>query len=466
MTPVESFRDQHIAVFGLGGSGLSTVRALREGGAHIAAWDDSEKSREAARTKNIALIDLSKADWSSYRALVLAPGVPLTHPAPHWSVKKAHAMGIPVIGDIELFCCERTHRAPKAPFVAITGTNGKSTTTSLIAHLLTCAGRDVALGGNIGTAVLDLPPPANTRHHVLECSSFQIDLAPSLAPTIGVLLNITPDHLDRHGTMENYAAVKERLVAQAETAIIGIDDEWCRAIAQRRQEAGRPLIKISMSDNAGSDYLIEGSRISKRAGSVFQLLIDLSSIPTLRGVHNTQNAAAAIAAVTALGVDLATIRSGLETFPGLAHRLEIVGHIGRAVVINDSKATNADATEKALTSFPRGLYWIAGGRAKEGGIEPLTPLFNRVERAYLIGEAAQDFAHTLKAQIPYEISGTLEAALAKAVEDSQSSHAEEPVILLSPACASYDQFKNFEERGDRFRALVQSQSGFKPREKR
>lgn len=466
MTPVESFRDQHIAVFGLGGSGLSTIRALREGGAHIAAWDDSEKSRDAALRKNVLLVDLSQTDWAAFRALVLAPGVPLTHPAPHWSVKKAQAAGLPVIGDIELFCLERARRAPTAPLVAITGTNGKSTTTSLIAHLLAAAQCDVALGGNIGTAVLDLPPPSASLYHVLECSSFQIDLAPSLAPTIGVLLNITPDHLDRHGTMENYAAVKERLVASAEIAIISIDDEWCRAIAQRRQDAGRPLITLSMAEKAGSDYLIEGSRISKRTGTGFTPLVDLSSIPTLRGVHNSQNAAAAIAAVSSLGIDLATIQKGLETFPGLAHRLEIIGHIGRAVVINDSKATNADATEKALMSFPDGLFWIAGGRAKEGGIEPLEPLFNRVEKAYLIGEAARDFSRTLHSHVPYEMSGTMDAALLSALKHAQDSKASEPVILLSPACASYDQFKNFEERGNQFRALVQSQAGFKPRENR
>ena len=466
MTPVESFRGENVAVFGLGGSGLSTVKALEAGGAYLAAWDDSVTSREAARQKNIALVDLSKEDFSHYRALILAPGVPLTHPEPHWSVKKAKAVGIPVIGDIELFCRERQRAALQSPFVAITGTNGKSTTTSLIAHLLSSAGRDVALGGNIGTAVLDLPPPSLTRYHVLECSSFQIDLTPSIAPTVGVLLNITPDHLDRHGTMENYASVKERLVASAELSIIGIDDEWCQAIAARREEAGRPLITLSLNDRQAADYVIKGSLISKRDGQELKPIIDLSSIATLRGTHNAQNAAAAIAAVSALGLTSDEIIEGLRTFPGLAHRLEIIGHLGRALVINDSKATNADATEKALLSFADGLFWIAGGRAKEGGIEPLMPLFNRVEKAYLIGEAAHDFASTIGSKVPFEISGHLEAALLKAKQDAQASRTKEPVILLSPACASYDQFKNFEERGNQFRALVQSQSDFQPPEQR
>lgn len=465
MTPVESFRGETVAVFGLGGSGLSTVKALEAGGACVAAWDDSETSREAARQKNIELVDLSQSDFSQYRALILAPGVPLTHPEPHWSVKKAKAAHIPVIGDIELFCLERQRAASNAPFVAITGTNGKSTTTSLIAHLLSVSGRDVALGGNIGTAVLDLPPPSLTRYHVLECSSFQIDLTPSLVPSVGVLLNITPDHLDRHGTMENYASVKERLVASAELAIIGIDDDWCRAIAKRRRDGGKPLITLSLNDHEDADYVIQGSIILKRSGTEFKSIIDLSSVATLRGTHNAQNAAAAIAAVSALGLSDQEIIKGLHTFPGLAHRLEIIGHLGRALVINDSKATNADATEKALLSFSEGIFWIAGGRAKEGGIEPLSPLFTRVEKAYLIGEAALDFAATLGGRVSFEISGTLEAALVKAKHDAQVSRAKEPVILFSPACASYDQFKNFEERGNRFRALAQSQAEFRPREK-
>ncbi len=239
MTPVESFKGKRVALFGLGGSGLSTARALAAGGAQVAAWDDGEAGRLKAVAEGVALEDLAGVDWRGFAALVLSPGVPLTHPEPHWTVQAAKAAGVEVIGDIELFCREREARAGGAPFIAITGTNGKSTTTALIAHILREAGRDVQLGGNIGVPILDLEPPSDERIHVIECSSFQIDLAPSLAPTIGVLLNITPDHLDRHGTMENYAAIKERLVAHAEVALVSVDDAYCHAIGARLAEAAR-----------------------------------------------------------------------------------------------------------------------------------------------------------------------------------------------------------------------------------
>ena len=238
MTPVATLRGQRVALFGLGGSGLSTLRALVAGGADVAAWDDSEAARAKATAAGFAPVDLAAADWSAFACLVLAPGVPLTHPKPHWTVERAHRAGVAVIGDIELFVRERRALAPKAPFVAITGTNGKSTTTALIAHILREAGRDVALGGNIGVPVLDLPPPAANRIHVIECSSFQIDLAPSLDPSVGLMINLTPDHLDRHGTLEAYAAIKERLVAQADLALVGVDDEPCRAVVARLRAAG------------------------------------------------------------------------------------------------------------------------------------------------------------------------------------------------------------------------------------
>ena len=462
MTPVSTFAYKRVAVFGLGGSGIVTAQALIAGGAKVDAWDDSDVSRMAAVASGITVVDLSTVDFSSYAALVLSPGVPLTHPKPHWAVEKAHQADVEIIGDIELYCRERLALAPLAPFVAITGTNGKSTTTALIAHLLRVAGRDVALGGNIGTAVLALEPPSSERVHVIECSSYQIDLAPWLKPTVGVLLNLTPDHLDRHGTMAHYASVKERLVAASDTAIIGVDDEWCRAIADRCEAAKHTVVRLSVESTLETGINRRGSEIYWTCLGEQRSVADLDGIPTLRGVHNAQNAAAAIAAVSALGVSDDDIREGLKSFPGLAHRLEVIGHIGKAIAINDSKATNADATEKALASFERGIFWIAGGRAKEGGVAPLRPYFERIEKAYLIGEAADDFARTLEGHVPYQRSGTLEAALQQAAVDAQASTSPEPCILLSPACASFDQFKNFETRGAQFRSHVEAMPGFKP----
>jgi UDP-N-acetylmuramoylalanine--D-glutamate ligase len=453
VTPVETLRGESVAVFGLGGSGLSTVRALVEGGAEVAVWDDSPKARERAAHAGFALVDLAASDWSRFDLFVLSPGVPLTHPAPHWTVDLAKAAGVPIVGDIELFSRERAARAPRAPFVAITGTNGKSTTTALIAHVLREGGRDVAMGGNIGTPVLDLPPPADSRTHVIESSSYQIDLAPSLAPSVGLLINITPDHLDRHGDLARYAAVKERLVAQSEVALIGVDDEICREICARlRARGGAPrVVAISGAETPLADIFVRNRRVMARGES--EPLADLGAARALRGAHNAQNAAFACATARALGVDREQIARALHSFPGLAHRMEEVGRLGRVLFINDSKATNADAAEKALLSF-RDIHWICGGKPKEGGIEPLRPLFSRIAKAYLIGAATEDFAHTLNGAVPFERCGTVDVATAAAARDATRSAAHEPVVLLSPACASFDQFANFEVRGDAFRAAV------------
>ena len=462
MTPVHCFSGRAVALFGLGGSGLATAQALVAGGALVAAWDDSEAARGRAAAAGIGVVDLAQADWSAFAALVLAPGVPLTHPAPHWTVLRAQAVGLAIIGDIELFCRERAALAPDAPFVAITGTNGKSTTTALIAHMLRQAGRDVQMGGNIGTAILSLAPPSDDRVHVVECSSFQIDLAPSLAPGVGILLNVTPDHLDRHGTLDAYAAIKERLVAAAGTAIVGVDDDPCRAIAARLVAAGRRVVRISVEEALPDGLYRQGEGVAWACGGAVTAVADLAGIGALRGAHNAQNAAAAIAACTALGLDPETIRRGLASFPGLAHRMEQVGRRGRALFVNDSKATNADAAEKALSSFPGAIHWIAGGVAKEGGIAPLAPLFGRVAKAYLIGKSSDAFAATLGKAVPHVFCGTLPEAVAAAAADAAVSEAAEPVVLLSPACASYDQYPNFEVRGAHFRDLVRALPGVTP----
>jgi UDP-N-acetylmuramoylalanine--D-glutamate ligase len=472
MTPVTCFAGRRVALFGLGGSGLATALALIAGGAQVEAFDDNPASRETAAGKGIPVVDLATADWSRFDSLILAPGVPLTHPAPHWTVEKAKAAGIEIIGDIELFFRERAAIAPTAPVVCITGTNGKSTTTALIAHVLQAANRDVQMGGNIGTAVLALQPPADGRIHVIECSSYQIDLAPSMAPSVGIQMNLTPDHLDRHGTFEQYGAIKERLVAAADIAVIGVDDEPSKQMARRRAASGRSVVKISgeqpLDDGVFAGVTANGGTLETRIVQVLdgkpRIVANLAGIGSLRGSHNAQNAAAAFAACFALGLTAPEIAAGFASYPGLAHRMEEIGRIGRVVFINDSKATNADSTEKALTSF-RDIFWILGGKAKEGGIESLRRYFPNIARAYLIGAASDLFAATFDAdgRVTYERSGTLDAAVAQATQDALAHGGQgEIAVLLSPACASFDQFPNFEVRGDAFRALVKALPGFEP----
>ena len=457
MAPVTTFRGKKVAVFGLGASGIATAEALIAGGANVVAWDDTASSVAKARTKNIDTKDIREIDWSGVAALVLSPGVPLTHPVPHWSVGLARNAAVEVIGDIELFCRERKAIAPDAPFVAITGTNGKSTTTSLIAHILSSGGRDVGLGGNLGTPILALDPPSMSRVHVIECSSFQIDLSPSINPSVGVLLNLSPDHLDRHGTFENYASVKARLIAGVQrdgTAIVGVDDNQSATIADRAERAGTRVVRVSMRRPLSDGIFLEGERITLAEGGANLYSAALTGIGSLRGTHNAQNAACAFAAAYALGIPFQQIGAALKSFPGLAHRMEEVGRKGNVLFINDSKATNADAAARALASFTE-IFWIAGGKPKEGGLSGLEGYFPRIKKAYLIGESAEAFSRQLGA-VPHTISGTLDKALEEAAKDAEAASLPHSVVLLSPACASYDQFPNFEVRGDTFRSLVRS----------
>ncbi len=456
MIAATTFAGRLVAVFGLGGSGVATAQALLAGGAVVAAWDDSEAARANAVAAGVPLLDLTSAEWRGFAALVLSPGVPLTHPRPHWTVGRAREAGVEVIGDIEIFCRERRHRAPAAPFVAITGTNGKSTTTALIAHILRTSGRDVQLGGNIGTAILSLQPPGTGRYHVVECSSYQIDLAPTLDPSVGVLLNISPDHIDRHGDVERYAAIKERLVAGADTAVIGVDDDRSATVADRLSRRGKKVVRVSKRTPLAAGVTVRDGAVIEIADGGSHFVAAIGGVSSLRGAHNAQNAAAAVAAVKAFGLSNEIVAAGLRSFPGLAHRLEEVGRIGHVLFFNDSKATNADAAENALAAFPR-VYWIVGGRPKEGGIASLDRYFKRVAKAYVIGEAAEDFARTLTGgRVPTEIAGTLDAATFAAARDAAGDPAEEAIVLLSPACASFDQFRNFEHRGDAFRDLVRA----------
>jgi UDP-N-acetylmuramoylalanine--D-glutamate ligase len=456
MIPVTVFTGRRVAVFGLGGSGLASASALRRGGAEVIGWDDSADAVRKAQSAGIPTGDLRRIDWSTVAALVLAPGVPLTHPAPHWPVALAHAGAVEVIGDIELFCRERRRQLPAAPLVAITGTNGKSTTTALAAHLLRVAGLDTQMGGNIGTAILSLAPPRPDRFYVIEASSYQIDLAPTLDPSVGILINVSEDHLDRHGTLRQYADVKERLVAgvQADgTAIVGVDDALCAAVADRLQRCGKRVVRVSVRHPLSDGLFVEAGRIMQGSDRPVRPIARIKGIASLRGIHNAQNAACAVGAALTLGLSLDTIQEGLDSFPGLAHRMEQVGRLGRVLFVNDSKATNADSAARALACF-NDVFWIAGGRPKTSGIVSLAGLFGHIRKAYLIGEAAAQFAIELAGRVPYVEAGILENAIELAARDAEASGAGEPVVLLSPACASFDQYPNFEVRGDRFRELV------------
>jgi UDP-N-acetylmuramoylalanine--D-glutamate ligase len=461
MSSTSPYSGETIALFGLGNSGRATARALLNWGAEVIVWDDAEASRAQAKDEGLTVSELTPALFQRVSSLVLSPGVPLTHPEPHWVVVAANDAGVPIIGDIEVFCKIREHVAPESIFIAVTGTNGKSTTTSLIAHILAVDGQDVVVGGNLGPPILSLPLPSENRIHVIECSSFQIDLTPSLSPTIGILTNLSPDHLDRHGTMENYASSKERLIEGSDLAIVGISDHYSAAIARRRAGLGLPLLPISDDPTLKQGLLYKGTGIFSACDGELVALADVSGLLSLRGTHNTQNAAAAIAAVAALGVTQKSILAGLKSFPGLPHRLEAVGYLGNTLVVNDSKATNAEAAEKALEAYSGKIYWILGGRAKSGGIVSLSPYFPRIEKAYVIGEAAQEFMTTLKGHVRVEEAVTLEHAIQSAAHDVLSVTSDEAVILFSPACASFDQFRNFEHRGDEFRRIIKSVNGFR-----
>jgi UDP-N-acetylmuramoylalanine--D-glutamate ligase len=389
---------------------------------------------------------------------MLSPGVPLTHPKPHWTVDKAKAAGVEILGDVELFArtvnAAPVHKRPK--IIAVTGTNGKSTTTALIGHLCASAGRDTRVGGNIGLGVLGLEDMHGGAVYVLELSSYQLDLTSSLKPDAVVLLNISPDHLDRHGGMDGYIAAKRRIFlnqGKGDTAIIGVDDPWCQQICTEITAANRRTIwPISAGKAMGRGvYALQGVLYDATGERVVEMA-DLLRARSLPGRHNWQNAAAAYAAARAIGIPAHDAVEGLMSFPGLAHRMETVGKIGKIRFVNDSKATNADAARQAMSSYPK-FYWIAGGVAKAGGIDDLKDLFPRIAKAYLIGEAANVFAVTLAGKADVKMSGTLEKAVQQAYADAAAS-GEDAVVLLSPACASFDQFSDFEARGEAFRAAV------------
>jgi UDP-N-acetylmuramoylalanine--D-glutamate ligase len=459
MIPVTSFAGKTVAVFGLARTGITAVQALEAGGARVIAWDDAQAGRDRAVEAGITPKDLSQADWSSIAALVMSPGVPVYGPKAHWSALKAEELAVPVIGDVELLARElnRLPQGERPLVVAITGTNGKSTTTALIAHILTACGRDVRLGGNIGTGILSLAPPRPGAIYVLELSSYQLDLAHSLRCDVAVHLNLAPDHLERHGTMARYAAAKRRIFSgqtRTDTAIVGVDDDWGEALATRFIAEGKRItVPVSSGQTLSRGVFAVGGTLWDATEANLTEVLDLTGLAALPGAHNGQNIAAAFAAVRALGLPRGAIAAAIATFPGLKHRLQKVGQTGPISFYNDSKATNAEAAAQALAAFPR-LRWIAGGRPKTDGIDALAPFFPRITKAYLIGEAAAAFATTLAGKAPAELSGTLESAVASAIADARASGQEERIVL-SPACASFDQYPDFEARGDHFITLVQ-----------
>jgi UDP-N-acetylmuramoylalanine--D-glutamate ligase len=465
-----AFADRDVGVFGLARSGHSAIASLKSGGARIYAWDESEVARTQASDDGAVVAPFASWPWGRIKALVLSPGIALTHPQPHDVVIAARNAGAEVIGDVELFAREIRPQASqpgRAPVIAVTGTNGKSTTTALIGHILMSCGFPAQVGGNIGKPALDLSAPNGRTIYVLEISSYQIDLAPGFAPDIAVLTNISADHLERHGSFERYAAVKARLLEQTSPEgdiVIGVDDSKSAAIYSRLALGRREqAIPVSVGKILGRGVFAVDGALYDAWNSRASKVMDLARATHLPGVHNWQNAALAYAAVKPIVQDPRAIASAIASFPGLAHRIEEVARIGSVRFINDSKATNAAAAGRALACF-NDIFWIAGGRPKEGGIEPLLNYGSRIRKAYLIGEAAAEFARTLQSHVPFENAGTLDNAVASAFADASRSGAAAPVVLLSPACASFDQFKDFEARGERFRTLAAELARFAQRE--
>ena len=456
MIPVRAFEGKDVAVFGLGRSGIATCKALMAGGARVCAWDDNEAARKAAETAGVPLVDLNRRDWQTFAALVLSPGIPFRFPEPHRFVRMAQMVGVPVIGDMELFARAvhdlKDFERPR--IVGVTGTNGKSTTTALIGHILKINGKDVRVGGNIGVGVLDLEKLHGAAIYVLELSSYQLDLAETLKCDVAVMLNISPDHLSRHGGMDGYVTAKRRIFRNQgpdDYAVIGVDDVRSGVMAtQLSCEGLRRVIPISAEYGLGRGVAVLEGKLQDSIAGRAEHPIDITGAKALPGKHNHQNIAAAYAACRALGLEPSDILSAIETFPGLPHRLETIGTVDGVRFVNDSKATNAQAAEQAIRAFPN-AWWIVGGRPKEEGIDDLVPLFGQVRKAYLIGESTEAFARVLAGRLDHVKCRTLDVAVQNAFDDARLAGVEGAVVLFAPACASFDQFRDFEQRGLAFR---------------
>lgn len=450
----QTLNGRPVAVFGLGISNIAAIRALHEAGVSTAAWDDNPDNRAKAEEAGATITNLMEEDLSAYACLVLAPGVPLTHPEPHPVVVKARDVNLEIICDLEILYRSK----PARTIIAITGTNGKSTTTALIGHILQETGPGAVVGGNIGTAALalDLPPAGGAI--VLEASSYQIDLCPTFVADIAVHLNFSPDHIDRHGDMDGYIAAKRNLFRGAGKAVMGVDNDWSRKMAEDIEKgAERVVNRIATTQKITKGVYAESGKLFDAVDGGEAVEVTALDIPTLPGVHNHQNAAAAYAACRLAGMSAESIVAGMKTFPGLMHRQSLVRVINGVAYINDSKATNADATARALACY-KIIYWIIGGKAKEGGLKGLEPYMDRIKEAFLIGDAAAEFSGWLKKHnVTCHMCGTMDRAVTEAHKAAQRDRGEPGgvgAVLLSPACASFDQFRNFEHRGEVFTALV------------
>lgn len=452
-----SFKNQTVFVLGLGRSGQSVAQSLLKAGAHVLAWDDLEATRKETRDQGIPLATLDSLEWQDVDHLVLSPGIPHQYPTPHPLVLKAQSVGLQPISDLEILYRTRPH----SRYVGITGTNGKSTTTSLIGHILKEQGWPVEVGGNLGIPAMDLNPLEANGTYVLEVSSYQLEISPSLHFNVSILLNITPDHLDRHGGMEGYIEAKKLIYKNAtsqDTLVISVDDEHCSKVYESLRAAGKVhVLPISVNKVLPEGIYVHEGTLYENSRSI----VDLKKFDHLRGDHNWQNIAAAYGALRSLGLDSDVISKGIASFPGLAHRQQVVARHRNVLFVNDSKATNAEAVEKALMSYQdTPIYWLLGGQPKEGGITSLIPHFSKIKHAFVFGEATPLFAATLEGRVAYTTCKTLEEAVKKAstlafnhglaMTEGGEDPEERAIVLLSPACASFDQFKDFEARGDAF----------------
>ncbi|MBA5724056.1 UDP-N-acetylmuramoyl-L-alanine--D-glutamate ligase [Liberibacter sp. Z1] len=452
------FKNSSVAIFGLGISGLAAAKALLGSGVRVVAWDDNPRSLAHAKSLGIDISDFRSVQWSQFAALILSPGAPLTGPQVHWCVGLAKRSGVEIIGDIELFVRERRLSAVNSPFIAVTGTNGKSTTVALISHILSKNSRDVQLGGNIGNPVMSLADFAVDRFYVIECSSYQIELTPTIDPSVGVLLNLSVDHLERHVTLERYAAIKQRLVMMSRHAVVCMNDSLCEGIASNIVAAGHEITRISSQPTSSDmELYIDGSYLKSCETS--NVLMDLSGKDNL-GCHNIQNTAAAVVVCLQLGLEIDEIRDSLSSFRGLTHRFQKIAQVREVVFINDSKATNMDSVLQALLTEKRRIYWIAGGLLKSNDVSILFPFLSKIVKAYFIGKAADVLANKLEGKIHFEISKNIDKAVINASNDAVASGLPS-VVLFSPGGASFDQYKNFKERGFAFMSCVSAVKGVK-----